>query len=80
MEAAEEVAEVDVSSVIEVGMCPQTSEDEAATVADGRVAEFTSRTNGVYAEELVDEKLSGWRRWCGVCGEPGSCQCLGRSR
>lgn len=35
MDAAEEIAEVGVRGVVEVGMGPEAAEDEAATVADG---------------------------------------------
>jgi hypothetical protein len=55
--ACEEMAEMSVCSVVEVGVCPAATKGDVASVADGGGTEFAFAAYGVEAEEVIEEVL-----------------------
>lgn len=62
VDAADEVGELRVRRVGEVGVDPEAAEDKGEAVADGAVAALTGGADGVEAQRLVEELLEQGRR------------------
>jgi hypothetical protein len=56
--ACEEMAEMSVCGVVEVGVRPAATEGDVASVADGGIAKFGFAAYGVEAEKLVEKVLN----------------------
>jgi hypothetical protein len=73
VDATEEIYEVRVRGLRQVGVIPETVKSQRAAMADRRVAELSGAADGIEAEDLVDEELEGRRvGWRANRREPGT--------